>query len=98
MVSGTDYEINAFKLCFLSNSIHTVNVSVIAGFDVVIMQHIYNFTTNKIAPNGREVEEGDNRFVAVPAQFNSFIKAHTQANDLAIDNAAVIDRANCVLL
>ena len=37
MISGTDYEINALKLCFLSNTVHAVNVSVVAGFDVVFV-------------------------------------------------------------
>ena len=98
MVGGTDYKINAFKLRFLTDSVHAVYVSVIAGLDVVFVQYIYDFTTYKIAPNGREVEEGNDRLVGFAAQFNCLIEAHSQTNDFAIDNATVIDRSNSVLL
>ena len=63
MVSGAYDEINALELRFLSNSVHTVNVSVVAGFKVIFVQNIYNFATNKIAPNGWEVEKWNNRLI-----------------------------------
>ena len=98
MVCGTHDEINAFKLRFSRNSVHTVNVSVIASFNVIFLQHVNNLAANEIAPDGREVEEEKNGFIFFTAQPDSFIKAHTQANDLTVNDATVIDRSNRVLL
>ena len=63
MVSGAYDEINALELRFLSNSVHTVNMSVVAGLNVIFFQNVHNFAANKVAPNGREVEKGNNRLI-----------------------------------
>lgn len=98
MIGGTHYKIDAFELCFSWDTVHTVNVSVIAGFNIVFVKNIYNLTANKITPNGREVEKEKNRFFALTAQLNGFIETHSQTNDFAIDNTAVINGSNRVLL
>ena len=67
MICGTHNEIYALKLCFSRNTVHAVNVTVIAGFDIVFMQHVHNLAANKITPNGREMEEEQNRFFAFAA-------------------------------
>ena len=67
MIGGAHHEIDAFKLHFSRHSVHTVNVSVIAGFDIVFVQNIQDLAANKIAPYGREVEEEKNWFIGFAA-------------------------------
>ena len=45
-----------------------------------------------------EMEKEKKWFLTFAAQFDSLIETHSQTNDLAIDNATVIDRSNRVLL
>ena len=100
MIRGANCEFNSLKSVDARRGICAVDMTEIARGDPVFLENAYDLSADESAPDGRKVQKDeDGKIPSVRlTELYRLVKAHSQTDDLAVDDARIVNGSHGVLL